>query len=206
MLINGTDLQAQYYVDSTFTVKINPRLSIFLVNFTMTNTDSQNNSRLIYHIKFTNIADNKLVQEVTDTSRIDSFGGLTFLDINFDKYLDFSLVTNIGPHGGYSFHYWLYNKGNNQFVRNKDFEELGGEIEIDSTKQTIDATSYWDGGCFAKSTYEIKNEKPIEIECETRMDRLDAKGNTVWYTTIEKLINGKMKIVNEYKEDQMDEE
>ena len=39
------------------------------------------------------------------------------------------------------------------------------------------------------------------------MDRLDAKGNTVLYTTIrKKLINGKMKIVNEYKEDQMDEE
>ena len=195
-LIIAINLQAQIYLDSTFSIQINPSLPPLVATFTVT-TDYKFGSHVIYHIIFRNISDSSLFQEVVDTSDIFDESELNFLDINFDKYLDFNLVTSVGSQGSHGYHYWTYNKNIRRFEKNQDFEEVCGEIKLDPSKQLIHTTNYWGSTC-CNETYRIQNGKPLEIECETLEQVLDRNGHPIWHTTIEKLINGKMKVDKQY--------
>jgi hypothetical protein len=101
--------------------------------------------------------------------------GLSFHadDINFDGYLDFSIVTDFAASSGRKRSYWAYDPGSARFVQNKLTEELGkdylGFIAFDPKKREISKGYFGMGrGCPDTSEgegvrYRVENNRLILI-------------------------------------------
>jgi hypothetical protein len=61
-------------------------------------------------------------------------------DINFDGYLDFSVVSEYAASSGFRRSYWVYDPGSQLFVQNELTREVAdwwGFVDVDPTKQEI---------------------------------------------------------------------
>jgi hypothetical protein len=95
-------------------------------------------------------------------------------DINFDGYLDFSVLTDIAA-GWVSRSYWVYDPGSGHFVQNELTQTLeeeyptgwkGRMIEFDSKKREISTfEGYWN--CQTEEDrYRVQNNRPILVHKE----------------------------------------
>ncbi len=82
-------------------------------------------------------------------------------DINFDGYLDFSIVCEYAASSGYRRSYWVYDPGSQLFVQNELTHELAdwwGFIDVDPTKHEI-TRRYFGAMMGCPNTREGKEER-----------------------------------------------
>jgi hypothetical protein len=135
--------------------------------------------------------------------------GLSFnaYDINFDGYLDFSVLTGVAASSGRKRSYWVYDPDSGLFLQNKFTEELGkdylGSIGFDPKKREIHKGYFGAGrGCpgtseTAGDSYRVENNSlKLTHKQEIRIDPgINQDGiNQVCTVTVSDLIGGAMRV------------
>jgi hypothetical protein len=91
-------------------------------------------------------------------------------DINFDGYLDFSVLTEYAASWG-SKSYWVYDPGSGLFVENELTQEFGEKENIDFDPEKHEISTYYFGlgntGCGAGADrYRVENNRLVLIHKE----------------------------------------
>lgn len=121
---------------------------------------------LITKIEINNLNDNSLFQTIIDTSEmIFGAGGVDFVDVNLDGYLDLDL--NLGYSNLMPIHsFWLYCPKTKQFFQSPEYSQLN-DYDIDIDKKEIESYSQSTGGRGGSSEkYKIKNGNLVLLETE----------------------------------------
>lgn len=119
--------------------------------------------------------------------------GFEFIDIDFDGYKDFRIVSFI-PASAHSLphQYWRFDNTKNQFISAPAFDELMS-AEFDETSKTI--KSFWRSSNAENGidVYILENKNPVLVRKETHTWD-DASNGTI--LTIQELVNGEMKVTS----------
>jgi hypothetical protein len=131
--------------------------------------------------------------------------GLSFHadDINFDGYLDFSVLTDIAGTSGRKRLYWVYDPASEKFVQNDLTRELSrdylGSIDYDASKREISKVFFGAGnscpgtGESKTERFRVENNRPILVqkhEIEIHQVDLDHQFCTV---TVSHLVDGALR-------------
>jgi hypothetical protein len=139
--------------------------------------------------------------------------GLSFHadDINFDGYLDFSVLTDIAGTSGRKRLYWVYDPSSGKFVQNDLTRELSrdflGSIDYDASKREITKVFFGAGnacpgtGDSKKQRFRVENNRPILVqkqEIEIHQVDLDHQFCTA---TVSEFVNGAMRVTRVHRFD-----
>jgi hypothetical protein len=165
-ITNAQQIAAYEQID-TIRVSNFPDSKIFLIKVDTTEITSKYNLRyLIAHIEITDLNKDSLIQTISDTSEMNyAAGGVEYVDINLDGYLDLDL--NLGLINLIPLHsFYLYNQFKDEYYYSPDFSQLN-DYEIDVDKKEIESYSQSTGGRGGyRAKYKIKNDNLFLIEDE----------------------------------------
>ena len=115
-------------------------------------------------------------------------------DMNFDGYNDIRLLQFLPAAPNLPYYCWTYNPKQKKFERQKALEEITSP-DFDAKQKRI--FSFWRDGCcdHGISTYKYIGGRPVLIE----QGEVKEEGGKV-ITTLEKRINGKLKLVKKTTE------
>jgi len=140
--------------------------------------------------------------EIAELEVAEEPSGIEFEDINFDGYQDIKIRVYAGATGNEGFSYVLYDPGTKAFKINKDFAGLNRPHLIPDKKQFATHSNMGSAGAeFVDEIYEIRNNKPVLIRSITQRYLYD-KGYLL--RTEKELTNGKLKVVRETKNANVD--
>jgi hypothetical protein len=120
-------------------------------------------------------------------------------DIDFDGYLDFSVLQSFGQRCSIS-SFWVYDPGSGLFVQNELAQKLGescNDIQFDPKKHEIGTPDYGPGAwpwCRGTDLYRVENKRLILIH-ETAVE-FAAQGPHFCLMTNSELIGGTMRVTD----------
>lgn len=189
----------QLEVDSTFQLVLGPKLPCTVHAKVWI---SESTSKVIYSFLFLRQPNNELLTSYLDTLDLHNFaaGDFSFIDANFDGYMDIEMSTGDTRNGSSSIYsIALFDTSANKFQFSQEFSDLCCDLTFDSISKTIVREgSQWSGsGIYSwKYTYKVLGNQPISIEEEDGRQWHD--NDTLFdQTIIRKLINGKMALVTD---------
>jgi hypothetical protein len=190
--------------DSTIVIQINPSIAKLKFDFIVSAVNSTNefsDGITKYEVNIYSLSTDSLIQSFSETAYIfeDDYS-FEFTDINFDSYLDISLVNSISANGmntGNSF--WIYNKHSNNFSLSYEFSKLSNPDVDDDSKKIY--TSNFSTNSDEFEVYVVENDKLVMVE-RSEIERYIDENDDKYYRKIKiyKLVDGDMKLVEEIKE------
>jgi ribosomal protein L27 len=139
-------------------------------------------------------------QSIIDTSQTTMSTDVEFDDFNFDGFLDFVLISDIDGAGNTSRHFWIYDDVQKRFVFNEKLsDQLVGEMVYNFSAKTIETgCSVGMGG--DSNIFKFINGELTLVE-SNREEQVVVNDSTKIKRTIEKLVDGQLKVVEETYED-----
>ena len=130
-----------------------------------------------------------------DLDLVDDKGELELEDMNFDGYLDLKILINYPDmtKGDYSYIYYIYDKTQRKFIRNKVLDDIGIAF-FDATNQSVVKYDADGRGNEGTITYKWQDEK-LHLTKEVRVYEDDIFVHHKEY----KVVNGKSVLVKNYK-------
>jgi hypothetical protein len=190
--------------DSTYQVSINSNIPPFIGNFKLIELQSENMHSTIYNLQFVDSKNNTLYSEIIDTVEdFAYFPDFEFIDANFDGYLDLLTVIDRDAKAQPTYKFWLFDTQNYSFEFNQNFtDSLICNIEFMAGDSTISSGCQAGcmGQCGSQSTYKVMDNTLTLIKY-TISEQVDVDGIEKIRTSTYKLINGNMKLVDEYYDD-----
>lgn len=188
--------------DTTVAIQISkssPQYSVHIHSVIKSDSINEDSfDHIIYQLDIAQNNQSSLMQSIKDTCDV-SIGmhTITFKDVNFDGFLDIEFLEGIAPSGNESFHFWTFDTNAQRYSYNSEFSEtIGGmDISLSPDKKQI-STGYRNGRGGGSCTYQVTNGHLILME-ETSDEEIIVNDSTKTKTTIKKLINGEMKVVEE---------
>jgi len=170
------------------------RFSFILHIDSLLSGDSINYDCIVKSIIINRLKDRKQIQTIIPDENYPGCGlpqDQIFIieDVNFDGYNDIRLLQFLPAAPNLPYYFWVYNPTKQKFLRQKALEEITSP-EFDPEKKLI--YSFWRASCcdHGHSTYKYIKGKPTLIE-EGEVKEEDGKV----ITTLKKLVNGKMKVI-----------
>jgi hypothetical protein len=188
--------QLEENADTTFLINLNTELPRIKTKVHLKLDTTAERTLLIYTFSFTNLADDSLLQTIIDTSNTDMTTEVIFNDFNFDGSLDFETIVDVDGVGNSARHFWVFDNALKRFIFNTPLsEEIVGEMTYDFRTKTIGM------GARTGMTGESKEFQYINglltlVERQSD-ERVTINDSEKTKTTVEKLIDGKLKVVEE---------
>jgi hypothetical protein len=186
-------------IDTVYEERVHPTYPIYQFHLVAYYSDC-------YKLYILNLKANQQIQIIEDQTQTDFFEdnkyefkkAIEFIDINFDGYLDIK-VFEAENQFNISYRLWIFDPNLNKFIFDEPLTRLvGGNLNIDVDSKTIKTggTGGCVGMCYEWDTYQFNSKKLILIERE-KQERFDTpdNGSYTFVRTLEKLIDGKLKIV-----------
>lgn len=93
---------------------------------------------------------------------IDDHGcDLDTVDVNFDGYLDFSVLADQSPMGNESYEYWVFDRKTGEFKEAPDFGDITFVDEAHKLLVSYSRGSEWEG---ITEYYKVEDGEPVEIK------------------------------------------
>jgi hypothetical protein len=185
-----------YPSDTTIHISLNNKLPLLNARIQLRLDTTSDQHLLIYKLDFTKQAQDSVFQSVIDTSQTTMVTDVEFNDYNFDGFLDFMLITEIDGAGNPSRHFWIYDSNLNKFVfDNALSEQFVGEMVYNFSSKTIE-TGYRIGMGGGSDVFKFIDGKLTLVE-RSREEEVVLNDTVKTKTTVEKLIDGQMKVVEE---------
>jgi hypothetical protein len=185
-----------YPSDTTIHISFNKKLPSLNARIQLHLDTTSEQHLLIYKLDFIKQAQDSMFQSVIDTSQTTMATDVEFNDYNFDGFLDFMLITEIDGAGNPSRHFWIYDSTLNKFVFDKALsEQFVGEMVYNFSSKTIE-TGYRIGMGGGSDVFKFIDGKLILVE-RSLEEEVVLNDTIKTKTTIEKLIDGQMKVVEE---------
>jgi len=207
--------RGQVQLDSTFSISIHhslPRFNIRLIEFTDTTREFPRNC---YRILYSKEAGASYLGEVNGKSNADfdfdsyyfsesghpNCKGLSFVDFNFDGYLDMQMLSgsSVGSMNA-SWDFFLFDPQKQRFVYNRQFSKLlAGNYPSINPDGTIETGGVLGcaGSCWSSETYKVVRDSLILIHEVSQESAPDGSGGLIYIE--KKLINGIMTVVVQRK-------
>jgi len=116
---------------------------------------------------------------------------IAVIDMNFDGYKDFRVVSWVGSTWNRGYHVWLYNPKSGRFCYDVDLSNLSSPIVFDARTQTVSTFSKGGSAAAIHSRYDYKFIAGKLTRVKRYEQTFDKKFDRYVYT-IWKRINGKM--------------
>jgi outer membrane protein assembly factor BamE (lipoprotein component of BamABCDE complex) len=115
-------------------------------------------------------------------------------DMNFDGIEDFGIAEFLPAGPNIPHYYWLYDSRQHRFVKNEELDKI---TSAEFRPETKTIYTWWRDGAatYGWSHYAWENDKLVVIA-----DTLQEYKDDFVYYTVKKRVNGKLKVVKQYKE------
>ena len=117
------------------------------------------------------------------------------VDANFDGYNDLQLFNLKGTSGTLYF-FWTYNSSKKIFERSSELEDVSSP-EFDKKSKSI-YSSFFNNKSSGQDTYKYIHGNLTMIERVRNFIKIDKNGKEKELTTVHRLINGKMKLIETF--------
>jgi len=139
----------------------------------------------------------------TETRWTHTIYGLSFEDYNFDGYLDIELRRHMGGTMlNFPNYYWLWDVSEEKFVMNEQLMEIsdGSMVYVDEeSKQLIESFVRLSNGYTTTCHYEYEDGFYVRVKIrEDRFERDELTDEIYWHVTVSELIDGEMRVVEDY--------
>jgi len=194
--VYGVSTQFSYGPDTILSVRLNGQYPAFLADCRSRAITRFSNDCVQYIIELRNAPADPIIQTIIDTSTVNVDPSFEFVDINLDGFVDIKLTDRVYSLGSESYHFWTFDRDSGRFVFNHEFSELSGDLEIDSVNKFITATfrEHNVPVCEDKRTYNVVGSHLILVKHVWDEQALVGDSSMI-KTFIEKLVDGKMKLV-----------
>lgn len=187
-------------IELTLTGKINPDMPELMFKI----KGYEDNMVYPYHatnIMVYNNKTNDFIQEITvNTNGVDKNTlGLNLVDVNFDGYNDILLLKDIqGSHANYIYNSYIWNHSIGEFVKNESFSNIINPAIDSKNKKILSVSTNWAASHTFRMYSFLEGEFVLTNEfTEEAVDVSDAGKPQQWHIVEKKLIDGKLKKVND---------
>lgn len=186
--------------DTLFYKTIDPKFGTLKFQFefdSINSSDEYSNDSTSYFITLFDSAENKIIQQITDTVGIPlHLSSVGLVDINFDNYLDLYFRNSWDMRDSFGLEFWLYDSLSHRYNYNNILsEEFYSGTQINKNdKKLRNQYFHWASRSTYTYTYSIINNKPLvtKIVFEEQINLSDTT-----HVLIKELINGKLTITKD---------
>jgi hypothetical protein len=196
-------------VDTSYSIQINPSLPIYEVH--LLGRDSKDKEGYIHHCYEITISNKNNESEVGvligfpsssfDFQSEEEYPGLSFIDANFDGYLDIKMYDGVSANGqNTAYNFYIFNPKTLKYIYDKPFsEKYGCNSYIDTSAKEIHTSGIIGcaGNCYVNEVYRSINGQMVLVSRES-VDQDPNNPSQLIYSK-EELINGVLKIVEREK-------